>query len=68
VKNRVEKLCNQFDTTPDRVDLSPQSPHDVSGVLKFFLRQLPDPLLQFRFYETFLDIAKVFDAFDLTSF
>ncbi|XP_078488497.1 rho GTPase-activating protein 45 isoform X1 [Ciona intestinalis] len=58
VKNRVEKLCTQFDASADRVDLSQQSPHDVSGVLKYFLRQLPEPLMQFNLYLTFLDIAK----------
>uniref|UniRef100_F6YXW3 Rho-GAP domain-containing protein n=1 Tax=Ciona intestinalis TaxID=7719 RepID=F6YXW3_CIOIN len=58
VKNRVEKLCTQFDLSADRVDLSQQSPHDVSGVLKYFLRQLPEPLMQFNLYPTFLDIAK----------
>lgn len=59
VKNRVEKLCALFDSNSDRVDLSTHSPHDVSGVLKLFFRQLPDPLLQFNFYNTFVNIAKV---------
>uniref|UniRef100_H2Y8U0 Rho-GAP domain-containing protein n=1 Tax=Ciona savignyi TaxID=51511 RepID=H2Y8U0_CIOSA len=58
VKNRVEKLCTQFDLAPERLDLSQQSPHDVSGVLKYFLRQLPEPLTQFHKYGVFLDIAK----------
>ncbi|CAK8685604.1 unnamed protein product [Clavelina lepadiformis] len=58
VKNRVEKLCAQFDLVAERIDLTQHTPHDISGVLKYFLRQLPEPLMQFRFYKSFLDIAK----------
>ncbi|XP_077973480.1 rho GTPase-activating protein 45-like isoform X2 [Styela clava] len=59
VKNRVEKLCTLLDS-PNcaRADLSEQMPHDVSGVLKFFLRQLPEPLLLHRLYNEFLEVAK----------
>ena len=59
VKNRVERICAQFDSFPEKLDLSLNSPHDVTGALKHFLRQLSEPLLLFRYYDTFLDVAKV---------
>ena len=59
VKGRVEKLCRDLDTDASRVNLSEQSPHDVSGVLKLFLRNLPEPLLQFHLYDRFMKIARV---------
>ena len=59
VKHRIERLCAQLDTSPDRVDMTSQSPHDVSGVLKRFLSQLPEPLMKFNLYSSFLQIGKV---------
>jgi hypothetical protein len=36
------------------MDLSRYDPHVVSGVLKEFLRELPEPLLTFEHYDGFL--------------
>lgn len=43
-KSRVEKLCQAFENGKDLVELSELSPHDISNVLKLYLRQvgLPD--------------------------
>ena len=60
VKGRIEKICAQMDISPDRVDLTTASHHDVSGVMKYFLRQLPEPLMLFSLYDSFLKIGKVF--------
>lgn len=45
VKTRVEKLCQAFENGKELVELSQCSPHDISNVLKLYLRQvdgLPD--------------------------
>ena len=63
VKNRVERICTQFDLLPEKIDLSQHSAHDVTGALKHFLRQLSEPLLLFRYYDVFLNIAKVRQIF-----
>ncbi|MGH0155398.1 UNVERIFIED_CONTAM: hypothetical protein FKN15_059162 [Acipenser sinensis] len=39
VKTRVEKLCQAFENGKDLVELSQASPHDISNVLKLYLRQ-----------------------------
>ncbi|KAF0046615.1 hypothetical protein F2P81_000248 [Scophthalmus maximus] len=38
-KSRVEKLCQAFENGKDLVELSDLSPHDISNVLKLYLRQ-----------------------------
>ncbi|KAF7222135.1 rho GTPase-activating protein 29 isoform X1 [Nothobranchius furzeri] len=57
-KLRVEKLCQAFENGKDLVELSDLSPHDISNVLKLYLRQLPEPLITFRFYNNFIGLAK----------
>ncbi|XP_009869333.1 PREDICTED: minor histocompatibility protein HA-1, partial [Apaloderma vittatum] len=39
VKTRVEKLCQAFENGKELVELSQASPHDISNVLKLYLRQ-----------------------------
>lgn len=39
-KSRVEKLCQAFENGKDLVELSELSPHDISNVLKLYLRQV----------------------------
>ncbi|XP_039982423.1 rho GTPase-activating protein 29 isoform X2 [Xiphias gladius] len=57
-KSRVEKLCQAFENGKDLVELSELYPHDISNVLKLYLRQLPEPLILFRFYNDFIGLAK----------
>uniref|UniRef100_I3JB96 Rho GTPase-activating protein 29 n=1 Tax=Oreochromis niloticus TaxID=8128 RepID=I3JB96_ORENI len=57
-KSRVEKLCQAFENGKDLVELSDLSPHDISNVLKLYLRQLPEPLILFRYYNDFIGLAK----------
>jgi hypothetical protein len=40
---------------PD-ADLSKYSPHDVASALKQYLHNLPEPLLQFAHYSSWIDI------------
>lgn len=58
VKTRVEKLCQDFENGKELVELPQASPHDVSNVLKLYLRQLPEPLISFRLYHELVGLAK----------
>ncbi|XP_054983156.1 rho GTPase-activating protein 45 isoform X1 [Sorex araneus] len=58
VKTRVEKLCQAFENGKELVELSQAPPHDISNVLKLYLRQLPEPLISFRFYHELVGLAK----------
>uniref|UniRef100_A0AAQ5X265 Rho GTPase activating protein 45b n=1 Tax=Amphiprion ocellaris TaxID=80972 RepID=A0AAQ5X265_AMPOC len=58
VKTRVEKLCQAFENGKELVELSQCSPHDISNVLKLYLRQLPEPIMPFRLYNTLMGFAK----------
>lgn len=41
------------------VDFSEMSIHSVAGLLKLFLRELPEPLLPFGLYSEFIDVLGV---------
>ncbi|XP_040039534.2 rho GTPase-activating protein 45 isoform X1 [Gasterosteus aculeatus] len=58
VKTRVEKLCQAFENGKELVELSQCSPHDISNVLKLYLRQLPEPIMLFRMYNCLMGLAK----------
>ncbi|XP_023653730.1 rho GTPase-activating protein 45-like isoform X2 [Paramormyrops kingsleyae] len=58
VKTRVEKLCQAFENGKELVELSQASPHDISNVLKLYLRQLPEPVMPFRIYNDLMGMAK----------
>ncbi|CAN9500581.1 unnamed protein product [Ophioblennius macclurei] len=57
-KTRVEKLCQAFENGKELVELSQCSPHDISNVLKLYLRQLPEPIMPFHLYNTLMGLAK----------
>ncbi|XP_075341188.1 rho GTPase-activating protein 45 isoform X1 [Odontesthes bonariensis] len=58
VKTRVEKLCQAFENGKELVELSQCSPHDISNVLKLYLRQLPEPIMHFHLYNRLMGLAK----------
>ncbi|XP_049582786.1 rho GTPase-activating protein 45 isoform X1 [Syngnathus scovelli] len=58
VKTRVEKLCQAFENGKELVELSQCSPHDISNVLKLYLRQLPEPIMPFHLYNSLVGLAK----------
>ncbi|XP_061593749.1 rho GTPase-activating protein 45 isoform X2 [Cololabis saira] len=58
VKTRVEKLCQAFENGKELVELSQCSPHDISNVLKLYLRQLPEPIMLFHLYNRLMGLAK----------
>ncbi|KAM4535585.1 GEM-interacting protein isoform 1-T1 [Fundulus diaphanus] len=57
-KPRIQKLCQTFETQKDQVDLSDLSPHDITSILKHFLKELPEPLLTFDLYNGFIGVGK----------
>jgi len=46
----------------DDIDLTGINPHSVSGLLKLFLRELPDPLLTFALYQDWIDVIIKYDG------
>nr|XP_022319844.1 uncharacterized protein LOC111122377 isoform X3 [Crassostrea virginica] len=58
VKSKVESLCSKFEKDPDSVNLDDEHPNVISNVLKLYLRQLPEPLLSFKLYSNFIQVAK----------
>uniref|UniRef100_A0A2R8N447 GEM interacting protein n=1 Tax=Callithrix jacchus TaxID=9483 RepID=A0A2R8N447_CALJA len=59
---RVERLCQAFENGRALVELSGNSPHDVSSVLKRFLQELTDPVIPFHLYDAFISLAKTLHA------
>ncbi|KAJ2172099.1 hypothetical protein GGF45_004759 [Coemansia sp. RSA 551] len=60
----VSRLRNMFNADPDAVDLGNGDFHDinvVSGVMKQFLRELPEPLMTFNLYDGFINAASIDD-------
>ncbi|KAM6307881.1 GEM-interacting protein [Podargus strigoides] len=57
-KARVEKLCQAFENGRSLVELSEHSPHDITGVLKHFLKELSAPVLQSQLYDDLIGLAK----------
>lgn len=58
VKSTVENLCQRFEMDPESVSLENENPNVISNVLKLYLRQLPEPLLTFKLYQIFIQVAK----------
>ncbi|KAJ2796541.1 hypothetical protein H4R21_004668, partial [Coemansia helicoidea] len=60
----VSRLRNLFNADPDAVELGSGDFDDinvVSGVIKQFLRELPEPLLTFSLYDGFINAASIDD-------
>ncbi|XP_056426664.1 GEM-interacting protein isoform X2 [Hyla sarda] len=59
-KARVEKLQQAFENGRELVDLSGHSPHDITSVLKHFLKELPDSVVTHYLYEKFMAFSRDF--------
>ncbi|PVV04347.1 hypothetical protein BB560_001150 [Smittium megazygosporum] len=60
----VSRLRKLFDTNPEEVDISFNAFPDInvlSGVLKQFLRELPEPLIPYSLYKGFIAAADIRD-------
>eukprot|EP01094_Clydonella_sp_ATCC50884_P003617 TRINITY_DN12762_c0_g1_i1.p1 TRINITY_DN12762_c0_g1~~TRINITY_DN12762_c0_g1_i1.p1 ORF type:complete len:1008 (+),score=315.34 TRINITY_DN12762_c0_g1_i1:154-3177(+) len=57
-----EQLRIQFETeTPESIDLSSYTVHDVGGVLRSFLRELPSPLVPFNLFDDAIELQRGHD-------
>nr|XP_006006188.1 PREDICTED: unconventional myosin-IXb isoform X2 [Latimeria chalumnae] len=54
VANRMKELRNSLETDPNLVRLENYPIHAITGILKQWLRELPDPLMTFSLYSDFL--------------
>lgn len=59
-KTSMESLKDTVEESND-FNFNGHSAIDVSGLLKLFLRELPDPLFTFERYRAFLDLTKIDD-------
>uniref|UniRef100_A0A8C5Z6V4 Rho GTPase-activating protein 29 n=1 Tax=Marmota marmota marmota TaxID=9994 RepID=A0A8C5Z6V4_MARMA len=57
-KAKTAKLCQTLENGMHLVDMSEFNSHDICEALKLYLRQLPEPLILFRWYKEFMDLAQ----------
>lgn len=63
--SQIQVLKHLFDTDPNSVDLSQPARfgitdiHAVSGTLKLYFQELPDPLLTQEYHHEFIEAAKI---------
>ena len=50
-------ICLVLATDPSQVNLSQFNPHCVAGVLKKYLRELPNPVIPVEMYDSFIAAA-----------
>ncbi|KAI3642386.1 hypothetical protein MP228_011941 [Amoeboaphelidium protococcarum] len=65
--NAIKDLRNAFDADPFAVNLKDKQYGDInviSGVLKMFLREMPEPLLTFDLFDRFMAAAELVDYND----
>ncbi|XP_038627010.1 GEM-interacting protein isoform X1 [Tachyglossus aculeatus] len=61
-KARVERLCQALENGQELVELSENSPHDITSVLKHFFKELSGPVIPFHLYNAFISLAKELPA------
>ncbi|XP_065831852.1 rho GTPase-activating protein 29-like [Oscarella lobularis] len=57
-QTQCKELCRAFELKAKDVDLSELPPYLIASVLKYYLRQLPQPLLAYRLYSCFITSRK----------
>ena len=62
-KQRIDRLSQAFENGPDLVDLTNIPPNVIADVLKNYMRQLPEPLLTFRYFGFTLKICLIYAAY-----
>ena len=62
-QSHIEQIAKQIDETPDTEKcialIETLDVHDTTGLLKYYFRNIPDPLLPFHFYKTFERLMKM---------
>lgn len=57
VLDQVNHYKQMFDTGSDPDLTSCSNPHNISNLLKLYLRELPNPLLTYERYDAFVALA-----------
>ncbi|KAH8928949.1 GTPase activating protein [Atractiella rhizophila] len=61
--SRIQRLKQKLDKDVEAVDLRSEENlsdiNDITGVLKLWIRELPEPLLTWELYDGFIDAAKI---------
>ncbi|MGH0156642.1 UNVERIFIED_CONTAM: hypothetical protein FKN15_032294 [Acipenser sinensis] len=57
--NRMKELWQRLEADPTAVNLEEYPIHAVTGILKQWLRELPDPLMTFTYYNDFLHAVEM---------
>eukprot|EP00727_Mastigamoeba_balamuthi_P009065 m51a1_g4781 hypothetical protein (758) ;mRNA; r:51215-54360 len=59
--NTIADLRSQYDRGMEPNLAQQQIPHNVAGLLKLYLREMPQPLFTFKLYQNFLRTSKTTD-------
>ncbi|XP_043550634.1 GEM-interacting protein-like isoform X1 [Chiloscyllium plagiosum] len=57
-KIRISKLRHSFENGWDLINMSENSPHDITNVLTLYLRELPESIVLSTLYNDFMNFAK----------
>lgn len=57
--SKIKKLKNAFDAGIVNIEEYYRDAHTIAGVLKCYLRELPEPLLTFELYEEWINASKL---------
>lgn len=56
-KQQLDEMRNNIDKGGS-IDITEiEDPHLITGIIKLFLRSLPEPLLTFQLYQEFVEVA-----------
>lgn len=56
--DQLQSLVKKIEENPSNINLSEYSPVCVAGIIKKYLRELPDPLIPVQWYDKFLEASK----------
>ncbi|KAJ5074827.1 rho/rac/cdc gtpase-activating protein [Anaeramoeba ignava] len=60
VLSKIEDLKELFDKSDDiQIEEITKSPHDVASLLKLYLNELPEPLIPWKFYDSFISSDEI---------
>ncbi|XP_060525524.1 unconventional myosin-IXa-like isoform X2 [Cylas formicarius] len=59
VSSKIKELKTEMDENPENCDFEKYQVHVLASVLKSFLREMPEPLLTFEYYDNFITAANL---------
>ncbi|XP_076251183.1 unconventional myosin-IXb-like isoform X1 [Rhynchophorus ferrugineus] len=64
VNSKIRELKTSMDENPENCEFEKYQVHVLASVLKCFLREMPEPLLTFEYYENFITAANLTNETD----